>query len=501
MKTALRYVLVAFTLVAILVTTSGVTAVPTTKNLSTTYTVANLGSDEATVVVNYYKDGGDWAASADSTSFTLAANGGQKQIRQYTDSTMTSGQGSAVISSDQPLAAITLILARGQTPTSGGYNGITEGSTSYNIPQIMKIVTTGSGLASSQLVIQNLDTKDIFVSVSFVPAPGSSFSPATKTFTTPLKAGNSQYYNIDTEPLLTNGWSGSAVVSAKDGTNANALIGVVSNLFVGPDLLYTSKGFSSSELNPKWYVPYFTSKNSNGQNTSVTVQNLSGGDLTANELLMVCTKDPAASGPTTLTMDNGSTVVPNNGSFTFNALTLPTAVSPANWYGSCVVTTSGGTKNLATVVFVRHVNNPNNGGGAAFEGIPAPSTGNVDKYKEIAIPYINKVGSNGVATVVNIQNLGSVDSTVYLTYTASVENTAGPATVTVGPFTIPAGGSMLRNHRNITSNPVSEPGLPAGWFGSLKITSDQPTQAYVFVTNAYNAIGDTYFGFIGFPRP
>src|SRR6266567_4037049 len=94
-----------------LATVGGVFASSTTKTLSTNFTLINLGTSDASVSVAYYTDtGAVWTADVADTNFTIPANGGQAIIRQYADSTMTSGKGSAIVSSNQPLGSVVQIL-------------------------------------------------------------------------------------------------------------------------------------------------------------------------------------------------------------------------------------------------------------------------------------------------------------------------------------------------------------------------------------------------------
>ncbi|HEY9077654.1 MAG TPA: hypothetical protein VIO61_14065 [Anaerolineaceae bacterium] len=499
MKKSLRFL---FTFVAIFVLIAmgagGAAAAPTTKTLSTTYTVANMGGTEANVLVAYYSDsGGTWNADAGNTSFKLAANGGQKEIRQYFDGTMTSGRGSAVISSDQPLAAITLVLARGQTPTSGGYNGFAKGDTQVYVPQILKNRSTSNGIARQQLVIQNMDNKDLFVRVEFYRSPTNSVAPLsfTKNFPTAIKPGASLFYDTNDEAGLTDDWVGSAVVTARDNGSNLGAIGVVSNTFIGSDLLYTFSAFPSAQLKSKWFVPYFTSKLANGQNTSVIVQNLSGGDIAANDLVLSCAKTPGTSGNDTYTFDNGTTVIADKASFDFNTLN---AGFPATWSGACNVTTLSGNKNIAVLVAVRMVGNPGDGGGFMYEGIPQPTGGDVDKFKTITVPYVTKRLANGGATVIRIQNIGDVDTTVTLNYKAGADYGGTVKTLTKSNIPLKAGEALVRNLRWS----AEEPDLPDQWFGSLTVTSSAaPLQEVTVITNVMNATGDTYFGLVGFPLP
>lgn len=503
MKNLLRISLMFIVIITLLISVSGnARGAVTAKTLQTTFTLANMGSQDALVNISYILDSGaPWAADAANTSFTLAANGGQKQIRNYFDTTMTAGKGSAIITSGQPLAAITLLIARGYpTATSGGYEGLGTGGLQGNVPLVMKNRITGNGLANSQFVVQNLDSNPLFVKVDFVPAPGSGFSPTTKTFATSIAAGVSQYYDLDGETSLADGWIGSAKITAATSGSVAGKIGVVSNLFIGPDLLYTINGFPESSVRTKWHVPYYTSKLANGQNTSVSVQNLSGGVIEVNTLKLDCTPDSASAVSTPIHLLN-NTAISNNANFEFNSASLSAADSPAGWHGSCVVSTTTGDKDLAVAVFVRHINNPNNGGGAGFVGIPNPVGADVDKYKTITLPYLNKRLANGVATVISVENLGATEANVTLTYKASQEYAGLPQSLVIPNVKIQPGEALVRNYRLTGTDPITEPDLPDTWFGSLTITSDQPLQAFTFVTNYLNSLGDTYFGFNGFPLP
>lgn len=503
MKNLIRLSITLIIIVGLIVGIDGIAkGAATSKSLSTTFTLANMGSQEASVNINYLTDSGaPWAADAANTSFILAANGGQKQIRNYFDSTMTAGRGSAVVTSSQPLAAITLMIARGYpTATSGGYEGLGVGGYQNYIPLVMKNRLTGNGLANSQFVVQNLDSNPLYVKVEFVPSPSSGYSPATKTFTVAIAAGVSQYYDLDGESLLTDGWIGSAKITAATGTAVAGKVGVISNLFIGPDLVYTINGFPETSVRTKWHVPYFTSKLSNGQNTSVSVQNLSGGVIAIGTLKLDCIPDSLSAVATPIHLLNTAAIAAN-ANYEFNSANLSVGNAPVGWHGSCIVSTTTGDKNLAVAVFVRHINNPNNGGGAGFLGIPDPTGDEIVKYKTLTLPYLNKRLTNGVATVISVANLGSTEATVTLTYKASQEYIGNPQSLVVSNVKIQPGEALARNYRLTGSGAISEPGLPDTWFGSLTITSDQPIQAYTFVTNYLNALGDTYFGFNGFPLP
>ncbi len=201
----------------LLFATVPVLAGSTTKTLSTNYTVVNLSTTaNAAVTALYYKeDGSAWAADPANTNFNVPMNYGQFVARQYTDGTLTSGKGSVVLSSTEPLAAVVQIQARGQVSTIGAYTGYTSGSNKFYIPLVLRNRTTGNGIANTQIMIQNIMNEEISASVEFIPRPASGFSIFTKNFdgtggTTKLAKFATKYYDVADElpANLPDGWKG-----------------------------------------------------------------------------------------------------------------------------------------------------------------------------------------------------------------------------------------------------------------------------------------------------
>lgn len=454
------------TLVIVLMLTSilasTVFAAATTKSLSTNFTLVNLGTDAATVTVDYWLTNGTaWPnVSADSKSFTLAANGGQKQIRQYAD-TMNPGAGSAVVSSSAPLGAIVQIQARNQVATTGAYKGASSGSSTFYIPLVSRRGSSLSGAVNSQIIVQNAGSGPANFAIDLIPT-----APSTDTYTktvTSVAQGASYYYDVETEANLDPNWFGSAVVRS---TNGVPLV-VVTNVFFGTHGLQTFNAFPVESLDDEWVIPLFTSKLTNGLSTVVTVQNLNGGSLAANSVTLACKTEGSAT--VSLTKTNPSAIA-NNAAYSFNP--VGTAGYPDNYWGACVVTGPANAK-LATYVQMRYVNAGQNVSTGAYEAI-AGNTNTTSFY----VPLVAKRLSNGFATVVNIANLASSANTVNLTYTPSplecpvaICDKSGNGTVgtedaiAVNGISIPANGGNQRNHRN------SEPALPNGWVGSLRVTS------------------------------
>src|SRR5665648_137073 len=281
-----KSILIAMSLLLIL--TMAVSAEATTKILSTNYTLVNLGSSEASVTAAYYQPNGSvWDADNANESFTVAANYGQKIIAQYFDSTLTDGQGSVVISADQPLGAVAQILARNQVPTSGAYNGVINPANKFYVPQAFRNLSSANGFVNTQIVIQNAESGSaVNVTVAFIPFPGITGLATYSSSSITIQPGASYVYDLSDESNLTStnpsitGWTGSAVVTAGSAMN----IAVVVSTFAGANSLQTYNAFDEGNISSGWAIPQFTSKLPNGLNTPVLVQNLSGSQLAIDDL-------------------------------------------------------------------------------------------------------------------------------------------------------------------------------------------------------------------------
>jgi hypothetical protein len=470
-------------------------AASTSKSLSTNFTLVNFSSSLANVTVQYVKDdGGTWTADAANTSFTIPANGSY-QIRQYFDAVLSSGRGSAVVSSDQPLGAVSQILARGQTPTSGAYSAFSQGGTTFYVPLVSRRGATSTGMANSQIMIQNTGNASVNVTVDLLASAGTPASLSKPINNIPV--GATHYYDLDDETGLNPNWFGSATVSV----NGAGTIAVISNFFTGADGMQTFNAFPASSLGTGWLAPLVTARLSNGLSTVITVQNLSGGSMAQNSVQLSCKRDASSPGPATLNITNGSAIA-NNGSFSFNPV-IDLTNFPTGWFGACRVTTPG---NSVVFVQMRYVNQPF-ANAAAYEGINASGTD-----KKVLVPLVAKRLSNSFATTVTIQNLSaSQDASVTFTYTPNPIDCGSVCTgqfanpVVVGPFNIPPDSSCQHNHRQpSTSCAGAALNLPDGWVGSLSVSSTTtPIAGFVQLTYIGGAgqVGDTFMAHNGFTQP
>ncbi len=428
----------------------------TVKDLSTNFTLVNLGGDEATGSVEYVRpDGTAWRSVE---PFTIAKAGGQVVLRQYFDDQLSDGRGSVIVSADQPLGAVVQIQARGQTSTSGAYVGFDEGSDSFYVPLVSRRRQTASGMSNSQIVIMNTGSDPTSVTVQLVDW-FTGQTAYTKSGIN-IKPGASFLYDLDDETALPTNWQGSAKVQASGGQ-----IAVVSNFFMGSHCMQTFNGFPASSVSKKWVVPLFTSRLANGLSSPITIQNVSNSTIPVGGAKVTFTVDPTSPSqtPASFELTNDTPIKPSM-SYAWNPVTDMSL--PSTWLGSCRIETSQDTIAFVQLRFI------GTDKAAAYEAIDGNSTD-----KTAVIPLVAKRLANGFATAVTLQNLNTTAAaSVELTYLPSADSTS-TKTLTLTK-TIPPGGSLIQNQRVDSSDPQGVD-LPDGWQGTLTAKSNQPIAAFV----------------------
>jgi hypothetical protein len=455
------------------------------KTFWTNFTLVNLGDEAADGTVEYVETGGS-AWGDGSEDFTIDDVGGQAIFRQYNDAgdpgnpNLSEGNGSVVVSSNQPLGAVVQIQARGQDPTSNGaYSGFEGGDESFYVPLAAKELSTASGTGNSQIVVQNTGDSAADVEIELIGSDGSTTYTADGGS---LDPGASWYYDLaeEADSNVSDSWYGSAVART---TTAGASIAVVSNFFTD-DAMQTFNAFGASAPGTTWFVPLFTSRLGNSLSTPIAVQNLSGSEIPVGGVEVTCTPDPALTSASVFTGTNDS-AIGDSAAYYFNPVT---GFGPDAWYGSCVVESSADVVAFVQMRFV------DTGEAASYEAI----AGGADMTA--SIPLVAKRLGNGFATAATVQNLNTtMTATVDITYTPAPEyvSAGGDSTpLTFDDVEISPGGSLIHNHR-VTSGAGSVSGMPEGWYGTMKVESDQPVNAFVQLTFLRNinpglASGDNF---------
>lgn len=458
----------------------------TTKTLSTNYTLVNLGSSTANVAADYQLSNGTVWHTA---SFTVTA-GGQRIVTQYGTnpaSPSTSGQGSLVLSSDQPMGAVVQILANfpgsGQVATNGAYAGFAGGSDAFYVPLVARKGSSASGQVNSQITIQNTGAAATVATITLAPLAGSTGSTV---ITQSLAPGQSWYFDLNSniaDGVLSTAWFGSATVTAAAGGS----VAVVSNLFTGADTLQTYNGLSSGGTT--LFAPSVFARLANGLSTPITIQNISVNSIAAGAAQLQCLGDTANTAtPASFTLTN-TTALASGASFAWNPVT--NSNFPTGWFGSCKIVAP---ENVVSFVQVRTVGGTGiQAEAAAYESVSASSTDT-----QVIAPLMTRRLANGFVTVATIQNLTNVTNTVTVEYIPSAPFTT---TLTFSVDIAPE-GSLIQNLNTGAGLPGGLSALPAGWTGSMRATGAGAVAGFVQLRNvSAGRSGDTFMSHNMFTQP
>jgi hypothetical protein len=424
-------VVLVFALVTVLVT--AVAAQPSTYNSG--YQVANLSSDPATISIQYVDQAGNVVATvpdtipgdASTTYFPIGADPGFN--------------GSVVISSDQPVAAIVNVLGDGFA-FGEAYESFTQGAPTANLPLIMK----GNFGFNTWFNVQNAsapggDPVDVLV----------SYADTACTETATIPAGAAATFNQATNACLPTPYVGAATVTVTGG-NGDVVAAVMQ---VGPTTLFAYNGFTGGSTEP---VMPLVQGNNFGYFTGIQVQN-TGSDSTTVTVSYVpgnagnpCTQTETIAGGDSATFLNCSD------------MSVPTFV------GGASVTANSTSQPLVAIV---NQLNLAQGKGAAYSGFdPGAATDTVN------FPLIMR-DNFGFFTGFNVYNAGANTVTVNCVFSG----TGAPDPV----------GATLASGETMTAVQTGS----GHYVGSVQCNA--PSGAIVGVANELStAAGDNLFAYGGF---
>lgn len=378
---------------------------------NTGFQVANLSDSTANITIQYVNQNGTTNATVNDT---VSANSSNTYFPIGADAGFN---GSVVISSDQPVAAIVNVLGDGFA-FGGSYESFSEGAQSVSLPLIMK----GNFGFDTWFNVQNTGTENAVVTVSYADT-----NNCTETAT--IAPGAAATFNQATNNCIPNGYVGAATV-----TSVGAPV-VASALQVGPTTLFAYNAFTGGSEDP---VMPLVQGNNFGYFTGIQVQNV--GNTSTNVTVSYA---PGSAG----TACNQTETIAAGASATFldcASMSLPTFI------GGASVTTNSASQPL--VAIVNQLNIPQ-GKGAAYNAFdPADATDTVN------FPLIMR-DNFGFFTGFNIYNAGNASAAVACTFSgpgapAAVNaNVAAGATLTAvqtgtGPYVgsvtcTAAGGSLV----------------------------------------------------------
>jgi hypothetical protein len=320
--------------------------------------VQNLGLTDASIQITYYNQDGTLATMPAGVSNPVNDTVKLGQSNTYYPVHAAAGfNGSVVISSGQPIAAVSNLVVNTAAQGVDSYVGVQSGGSPIFYPLVMK----GNASQTSMLTVQNTGTADpATVTLKFTPEVGSAYA-AIPDVTLSVRPGAAQTYNLGSGAQFSAiaKWVGSVTATASAGTIAGVST-TVNVKFAAANQLNTYNAFSKGS--PTVALPLIQENNS-GNRTSVNCQNIG----TATTTITV-----------TYTPETGSVAkqpdskasVPQNGAAVF----LQDYTGTAKFVGSALVS-SNPPSNLVCVV---NQQKPAFGRASSYTGFdPATATGKV----------------------------------------------------------------------------------------------------------------------------
>lgn len=450
--------------------------------MSTAFAVQNLGGNTASVQVDFYNTSGTKTNTL-SQSIGVGANYNFDQRYSSGNPGTDPFQGSAIVSSDQPVgAAANMMRTGGTVPAYESYNALDSSGTGVEImlPQVLKNVTSGGLTWNTTIVVQNTDTANSAnVQLVFNPDPvlnpaigGTLTTPYTHTIT--IAAGGTAYINQSDTPT-----------AAQIGTKFFGSVRVLSNRAVAP-VVYSDGGGQVLLAYPSYAA---------GTTDYIALpsiyKNISSlGDSYSTAVLIVNFGDSPATveveylpGSSTYTVSGKDTItVPAHGAKNIDQRYDAPSITSATFLGGAMIKSTN-SQPIAAMVNLR-------GGsryGMTYGGIMRSGT---IAYLPIAYKTINSGGYSWSSTIIvnNFdKNLG--DATVNFTF-------------------YPATGGSIVDSTSYTVSKISQFDLrystaiasQSSFIGAVKITSGGTTPRNIGVivqTRGAGGSGDALMAFLG----
>jgi hypothetical protein len=417
-----------------------------TFTFSSSFQIQNLSTTGANISIAFYPL--DASAASVSIDDTIPGSG------QKTYATLPSGvpagfNGSAVISSDQRVAAIVNVNSPDLSLTFGGeaYVGVTEGSQTASLPLLFK----GSFNFNSFFNVQNVGQTSTQVTVTY--AGGGLSAPLVKPAVT-VAPGASTRFDVGGDGQLPAGFNGSATISS----SASDIAAVATH--VGPTTVLIYNSFSAGSTNPVFPL---VNANNSGYITGIAVQNRGA---TASTVTMTYTPSLAGAACTeTRSVPAGGSAFFAIEAFAANDPNTGSNNDCAN--GATFVGSARVSANSAGVELVGTVDQVNS---AARKGGTYAGFNPADATNTVVYPLIND-RNFGFFTGLSMVNTGSVATTIECVYS----NTAVKQSASV-----PAGG---------TFTPVQVNQIANGYNGSGVCTSSAAGATIVGIANQLRPTG------------
>ena len=379
----------------------------------TSFQVQNLSDQPATIMLEFYDDAGNVVTAA-TLSDTISANSSKLYTQANNDSLPSGFNGSVVILSDQPVAAIAVQEARNAANKvyQGTYSGFAADSAAakFYAPTVMKAFYG----FTTEISVQNASSTNVDVSIAYTGGYADSV--------TGLKPGQVARFDNSATSGMPSAYIGAAVITA-----SGNVVAVVNQNNVAALQQQTYEGFSEAAAGPTLFVPVLM-RSFYGFDTSVQVQNVGAGSTEV-----------------TIYYSNGTsktqTLATNGASYLFTQGN-DTAL-PAGWIGSARITSTGGD-----IIAVANQQNPSTGKASSYNAMATPAAGfvgpNVMKnfYGFNTSVQVQNVGTSAActATFSNGTSQTSPSLAQYGTYLFTQSNNADLGTSFIGSVSLDCGG-------------------------------------------------------------
>ena len=350
--------------------------------------IANMSSSAtANINMSFYDQSG---AQVASPSDTIPASGSKTY---FPLSAVPAGfNGSLVVSSDQPVAAIANVLT---TDYVGGaaYSSFSSGAMTVTLPNINK---NNYGL-DTWFNVQNIGSADATVKVAY--APGSCTAQQV------VKPNSSKTFDQSVDTCLANGFVGAATVTSNQPIVATAM-----QIQRTGKQVIAYRGFTSASTT---LVMPQVSSNVYKSGTGIQIQNTGGTATNVTLTYTPSTGYPGASCTETKTINAGASTTFGFPQLPSGCGTSGTGVSDSvngGFIGSAKVT--GNSANMPLVGIVNQITRGATSGDAYQAINPANATANV------ILPNIND-RNYGLFTGIAVANVGSQQTHIRCTFSNS----------------------------------------------------------------------------------
>lgn len=424
MKKTVSAVLIVLVLAGMITT---VASAQFTKN--TSFQIQNLSSTDANVHIVFYDDTGTEVTAA-TVDDVIPGNSSTLYVQSINSDLPEPFNGSVVVSSDQPVAAIGIQEAKNASNQlyQGTYSGFSadQAADTFYIPTIMKAFYG----YTTEISVQNASSTNVNVTINY---KGGYTDSATG-----VKPGQVVRFNNADTSSMPNNYIGSATITATGGE----VVAVVNQDNEASLQQQTYEGFSTTASGPTLYAPVLM-RGFYGFDTSVQVQNVGSGSTS-----VTIHYSNGASDTQTVAAGEGYLFTQGN-----------EGDLPTNWIGSAYLTSTA--ENIVAVVNQQNT-----------------TTGKAASYNAFAGGATSYVGPNVMKdfyefnTSVQVQNISATATTCRATFSPGATYQDSPTLAQYETYLFTQGNNAA---------------LSDGWIGSVELACGG--QTFVAIVNQDGASG------------